>query len=62
MYLKKRVTITLDEKIIRKIRKEQARLVKKRVGHVSFSAVLSQYIMNGLGSRKTLTPRNPENS
>jgi len=53
--LKKRITITLDEKLLRKIRKEQARLVKKRVGHVSFSAVLGQYLENGLRSRKTLT-------
>ena len=55
MYLKKRVTITLDEKIIRKIRKEQARLHKKSGGYVSFSAVLGQYLRNRLGSRKTLT-------
>jgi len=53
--LKKRITITLDEEIFRKIRKKQARLVKKGVGYVSFSAVLSQYLMNGLGNRKTLT-------
>jgi len=53
--LKKRISITLDEELFRKIRKEQARLVKKRVAYVSFSAVLGQYLMIGLESRKTLT-------
>jgi len=55
LYLKKRITITLDEELFRKIRKEQARLVKKSSNYVSFSAVLSQYLTKGLGSRKTLT-------
>jgi len=60
--LKKRITITLDEELFRKIRKEQARLVKKSVGRVSFSAVLGQYLMNGFRSRKTLTSSKSENS
>jgi len=60
--LKKRITITLDEELFRKIRKEQAKLLKKSGGYVSFSAVLSQYLRNGLVSRKTLTPRKSKNS
>jgi len=51
--MKKRITITLDEELFKKIRKEQIRLVKKSVDYVSFSAVLGQYLMNGLGNRKT---------
>jgi len=46
--LKKRITIMLDEELFRKIRKKQARLVKKRVGYVSFSAVLNDYLTNAL--------------
>ena len=53
--MKKRITITLDDELIRKIRKEQARLIKKSVNYVSFSAILSQYLTKGFGSRKTLT-------
>jgi len=60
--LKKRVTITLDEELIRKIRKEQAKLLKKSVGYVSFSAVVDQYLRNGLEHHKTLTPRKSKNS
>jgi len=57
LYLKKRITISIDEELLRKIRNEQARLVKKSVDYVSFSAVLCQCLMNGLRSHKTLTPQ-----
>jgi len=53
--LKKRITINIDEELFRKIRQKQARLVKKGVASVSFSAVLNHYLMNELRSRKTLT-------
>jgi len=49
--LKKRITVSLDDELVRKIRKEQARLLKKSAGSVSFSAVLSHYLRNGLGNR-----------
>jgi len=56
LYLKKRITISLDEEVIRKIRKKQARLIQKSGGSVSFSAILGEYLMDGLRSRKTLAP------
>jgi len=60
--LKKRITVSLDDEVIRIIKKEQARLLKKSAGSVSFSAVMNNYLINTLGNRKTLTPRKFENS
>ena len=44
----KRVTIMLDEELVRKIRWEQAKLLQNSVNSVSFSQVLSQYLKQSL--------------
>jgi len=48
MLMLKRVTIMLEEELVRKIRWEQARLLKNSTSSVSFSHVLSQYLNQSL--------------
>ena len=45
---KKRITIVLDDDIIKKIRERQAKLIMKSVKSVSFSSVLNEYVRKGL--------------
>jgi len=52
----------LDEELFRKIRKEQAKLLKKSADSISFSAVLSHHLRNGLKNHQTLTPRKSKKS
>ena len=54
--------MSLDDEVIRIIKKEQARLLRKSTGQVSFSAVINRYLINAIGNRKTLTPRKSKNS
>ena len=44
----KRVTIMLEEELVRKIRWEQAKLLQNSTSSVSFSQVLSQYLNQSL--------------
>jgi len=60
--LKKRISITLDEELFRKIRKKQARLIKKSGGSVSFSSILNDYLTNALGSHQTFIPKKSKKS
>jgi len=60
--LKKRITVSLDEELFRKIKKEQTKLLKKSAGSISFSAVLSHHLRNGLKNHQTLTPRKSKKS
>ncbi|MCH7647324.1 MAG: hypothetical protein IIA83_01785 [Thaumarchaeota archaeon] len=41
---KKRITLSLDEEIVKKIRKKQAKLLRKSRKSVSFSAIVNQYL------------------
>jgi len=60
--LKKRITVSLDEELFRRIKKEQTKLLKKSAGPISFSAVLSHHLRNGLKNHQTLTPRKSKKS
>ena len=44
----KRVTITLDDDLVKKLRKKQSQLIKKTSGAVSFSRVLNDFVREGL--------------
>ncbi len=44
----KRVTIMLDDDIIKKIREKQAKLIKKSEKSVSFSSVLNEVLRKSL--------------
>jgi len=42
MILAKKVTIVLDDDIIKKLREKQAKLIKKSSEHVSFSRIVNE--------------------
>jgi len=44
----KRVTVMIEEELLRKIRWQQAKLLQNSVNSISFSQVLSQYLKQGL--------------
>ncbi len=44
----KRVSIMLEEEVVRKIRLEQAKLLQNSTNSVSFSQVVSEYLNKGL--------------
>ena len=44
----KRVTIMLDEDLVKKVRREQARLLQDSTNSVSFSQVVSEYLNKSL--------------
>ncbi len=44
----KRVTVMIEEELVRKIRWQQAKLLQNSVNSISFSQVLSQYLNQGL--------------
>ena len=44
----KRVTVMIEEELVRKIRWQQAKLLQNSVNSISFSQVLSQYLKQGL--------------
>lgn len=44
----KRVTIILDDELIKKIRIRQAKLIQKSVKSVSFSKIINDLVRNGL--------------
>jgi len=46
------MTIMIDEDLVKKLRKEQAKLLMKSNNSVSFSQVLSQYLKQGLKNGK----------
>ena len=49
----KRVTIMLEEELVRKIRWEQGKLLQNSTSSVSFSQVLSQYLKQSLKNGDT---------
>ena len=44
----KRVTITLDDDLVKKLHKKQSQLIIKSPGLVSFSSVLNNFLREGL--------------
>ena len=44
----KRVTIVLDDDLVKKLREKQSNQIKKSVKSVSFSSVMNEYIRKGL--------------
>ena len=46
--LGKRITIMLDDDLIKKLRAEQAKLIKKSTKSVSFSRVVNELLRKGL--------------
>ena len=46
--MSKRVTIMLDDELVKKIRTKQAQLIKKSEKSVSFSSVLNDTLRNAL--------------
>ena len=44
----KRITIVLDDELIKKLHDIQAKLIKESHGHVSFSGVLNDVVRTGL--------------
>ena len=46
--MSKRVTIVLDDVLIKKLRLRQAKLIQKSESHVSFSKVINGLLQNNL--------------
>ena len=44
----KRVTIVLDDELVKKLHEKQSQLIKKTSGAVSFSRVLNNFVRDGL--------------
>ena len=47
-YMSKRITIVLDDDLVKKIREKQSNLIKKSTKSVSFSRVLNEFVRKGL--------------
>ena len=46
--MSKRVTVILDDDLVKKLREKQAKLIKETVKSVSFSRVLNEVVRKGL--------------
>jgi len=46
------MTIMIDDDLIKKIRKEQAKLLQKSIASVSFFEVLAHYVKQGIKNGK----------
>jgi len=42
--MSKRITIVLDDEIVKKLRKRQAKMIHDQMQSVSFSAVINEYL------------------
>jgi len=47
-YMSKRITIVLDDDLVKKLRERQSNLIKKSAKSVSFSRVLNESVRKGL--------------
>ena len=47
--LLRRVTITIDEDLLKKLRIQQAKMLKKNNHYVSLSGVINQYLKKSIG-------------
>ena len=46
--MKKRITVVLDNDLVKKLREKQAKLIKKTTNSVSFSSVVNMTLRKGI--------------
>ena len=44
----RRITIVLDDNLVKKLREKQSKLIKESTSSVSFSGVVNEYVRQGL--------------